>query len=102
MEFKDLLKVLEEYYAKATEVSVVRHKWCEDELKIKSGKLSIQCDSRQTMTSLQDSITRELNYIFSFYVDHDTTNFKEVKNDVDNFIESANMWLDCFEENKGE
>lgn len=102
MEFKDLLKVLEEYYAKTSEVGAVDRKWLDNELKTKSGKLPIQCDSRQTMTSLQDSITSELNYIFSIYVDNNNVDFEIVKNNVNDFIESANMWLDCFEENKGE
>jgi len=102
MEFKDLLKVLEKYYAKATEVSAIRRKWFNHEVKIKSEKLEVQNDSRHAMTSFQDSITNMINYIFSIYGEHDNVDFEIVKDYVNNFIESANIWLDCFEENKGE
>lgn len=102
MEFKDLLKVLEEYYAKAREVQAVRQKWFNDELKIKNEKLLVENAGRQAMTSAQDAITSGLNAIFSFYADHDTADLEMVKNNISRFIESANIWLDCFEENKGE
>lgn len=102
MEFKDLLKLLEEYYAKASELQAVRKKWCENELKIKSEKFEIQSDSRRIMTNLQDIITSELNYIFSIYRENEKLDIEIVKNSITHFIVLANMWLECFEENKGE
>jgi uncharacterized protein YacL (UPF0231 family) len=102
MEFKDLLKVLEEYYAKATEVQAVRQKWFNNELKTKNEKLLVENASRQAMTSAQDAVTSGLNYIFSYYSDHDSGDFEFVKRNIDRFVESANIWLECFEENKGE
>jgi hypothetical protein len=102
MEFKDLLKVLEEYYAKAREVQAVRRKWFNNELETKDEKLLIESDSRKAMTSAQDAVTSGLNYIFSYYSDHDSSDFELVKNNIDRFIEAANIWIECFEENKGE
>lgn len=102
MEFKDLLKVLEEYYAKATEVAEVRRKWFDHKVQIKSGKCQTQNDSRYGMKTFQDSITGNIDYIFSIYGDSDNVDFTILKDNVNNFIEFANMWLDCFEENKGE
>jgi hypothetical protein len=102
MEFKDLLKVLEEYYAKAREVQAVRRKWFNNELETKDEKLLIESDSRKAMTSAQDAVTSGLNYIFSYYGDHDSGDFEFVKMNIDRFIESANIFVDCFEENKGE
>ena len=102
MEFKDLLKVLEEYYAKASEVQAVRRKWFNNENKIKNGKSLVESASRQAMTSAQDAVTSGLNYIFSYYGDHDSGDFEFVKNNIDRFIESANIFVECFEENKGE
>lgn len=102
MEFKDLLKALEEYYAKAREVQEVRQKWFDDELKTKNEKLLVENASRQAMTSAQDAVTSGLNYIFSYYGDHDSGDFEFVKMNIDRFIESANMFVECFEENKGE
>jgi hypothetical protein len=102
MEFKDLLKVLEEYYAKATEAQAVRKKWCNDEIRIKSGMVLTQCNSRENMTQLQDLITSELNYIFSIYREDDNFEIENVKNNINLFIESTNIWLECFEEKKGE
>jgi hypothetical protein len=102
MEFKDLLKVLEEYYAKAREVQAVRRKWFNNELETKDEKLLIESDSRKAMTSAQDAVTSGLNYIFSYYGDHDSGDFEMVKRNIDRFIESANIWIECFEENKGE
>jgi hypothetical protein len=102
MEFKDLLKVLEEYYAKAREVQAVRRKWFNNELETKDEKLLIESDSRKAMTSAQDAVTSGLNYIFSYYGDHDSGDFEFVKMNIDRFIESANIFVDCFEEKKGE
>ena len=105
MEFKDLLKELEEYYAKAREVQAVRQKWFNNELKTKIEKLSVENASRQAMTSAQDAITSGLNYIFSYYSDHgdhDSGDFEFVKINIDRFIESANIFVECFEEDKGE
>ena len=102
MEFKDLLKVLEEYYAKAREVQEVRQKWFNDELKTKNEKLLVENASRQAMTSAQDAVTSGLNYIFSYYGDLDSGDFEFVKMNIDRFIESANIFVECFEENKGE
>jgi hypothetical protein len=102
MEFKDLLKVLEEYYAKAKEVQAVRQKWFNNELTTKDEKLLVEHASRQAMTSAQDAVTSGLNYIFSYYGDHDSGDFEFVKMNIDRFIESANMFVECFEENKGE
>lgn len=102
MEFKDLLKVLEEYYAKASEAQAVRQKWFDDELKIKNVSVIAQSNCRETMTQLQNTITHELDYIFSIYREDDKAEIEMVKNNINLFIESANKWIEGFEENKGE
>lgn len=102
MEFKDLLKALEEYYAKATEVRAVRRKWFDNKVQIKSGMFEVQNVNREAMTSLQDSIKCEFGYIFSIYGEPEFNDFEMAKTNINNFITLANKWLDCFEENKGE
>jgi len=102
MEFKDLLKALEEYYAKTNEAVAVRCKWFDNKVQIKSGMFEVQKVNIEAMTSLQDSIKSELGFIFSIYGDPEFYDFEMVKTNINNFITLANKWLECFEEKQGE
>lgn len=98
MEFKDLLKVLEEYYAKVNEVrEVINHGNDKVNIFVKNQGLSLEevFMAREEMCNASKGIASSIGSIMNIYLDKENDNFT-IEKCIMPFVKTFNYYADKF------